>query len=64
LPITPPSQTRPVSFGFAGSLTSYWRMSPCSQLEKYSQRSSIESKRSVISPGTGNGQPSVSTGST
>ena len=45
--------------GSAGSLTSYCRMSPCSQLEKYSQRSSIDSTRSVIRPGTGNGQPFV-----
>ena len=34
LPITPPSQSWPVSFGLAGSETSYWRMSPCSQLAK------------------------------
>ena len=33
-PSTPPSQSWPVSFGFAGSETSYWRRSPCSQLEK------------------------------
>ena len=43
---------------------SYWRRSPCSQLEKYRKRSSIETTRSVIRPGTGNGQPSCSTPST
>ena len=30
---------------------SYWRRSPCSQLEKYRKRSSIETTRSVIRPG-------------
>ena len=60
MPSRPPHQTWPVSFGLAGSLMSYWRMSPCSQLEKYRQRSSIETTRSVIRPGTGNGQPSTS----
>ena len=33
-PITPPSQSWPVSFGLAGSETSYWRTSPCSQLAR------------------------------
>ena len=45
---------------------SYWRRSPCSQLEKYRKRSSIETSRSVIRPGTppGSGQPSSSSLST
>ena len=41
--------------------TSYCRMSPCSQSEKYSQRSSRESTRSVIRPGTGKSQPLTGT---
>ena len=42
-PARPPHQTCAASFGWAGSLTSYRRMSPCSQSEKYSQRSSSDS---------------------
>ena len=53
-----------MSRGLAGSEMSYWRRSPCSQLEKYRKRSSIETTRSVIRPGTGNGQPSCSMPST
>src|SRR3954464_13057485 len=45
---------------------SYWRRSPCSQLVKYRKRSSIETSRSVIRPGTppASRQPSSSTFST
>jgi hypothetical protein len=37
LPSTPPTQTWAVSLGLAGSLTSWRRTSPCSQLEEVEQ---------------------------
>jgi len=46
----PPRKTWPTSFGCRVSLMSYWRMSPCNQLEKYTKRSSIDMSMSVIKP--------------
>src|SRR3712207_7427052 len=44
------SHNEAASRGREGSETSYCRKSPWSQLEKYSQRSSSDSTRSVIKP--------------
>src|SRR6266566_912438 len=60
-PSKPPHQTCPVSLGCEASLISYWRISPCSQLERLTYLSSIETRKSVMSDGTGMGQPSTST---
>jgi len=63
-PKWPPAQTRSTYRGFVGSETSYIRTSPWSQFEKNRYRSSIETSRSVTSPGTGMSQSSCSRAST